>query len=53
MKNVLVLMDLSLDGQYANEDATELAGLASRFLMSEPRLNPSTELILETPHKTK
>lgn len=44
-KNVLVLMDSSLEGQYVNDDATELVGLASRCLQSEPRDRPSTKFL--------
>uniref|UniRef100_A0A0C9S2I1 non-specific serine/threonine protein kinase n=1 Tax=Wollemia nobilis TaxID=56998 RepID=A0A0C9S2I1_9CONI len=43
--NVLVLMDSSLEGQYANDDATELVGLASRCLQSEPRDRPNTKFL--------
>lgn len=45
-KNVLVLMDSSLEGQYANEDATELVGLASRCLQSEPRDRPNAKFLV-------
>jgi BR-signaling kinase len=45
-KNVLVLMDSSLDGQYENEDATELVGLASRCLQSEPRDRPNAKFLV-------
>eukprot|EP00252_Welwitschia_mirabilis_P016689 TRINITY_DN3695_c0_g1_i1.p1 TRINITY_DN3695_c0_g1~~TRINITY_DN3695_c0_g1_i1.p1 ORF type:complete len:492 (+),score=89.82 TRINITY_DN3695_c0_g1_i1:326-1801(+) len=45
-RNVLTLMDSSLEGQYANEDATELVGLASNCLQSEPRDRPSTRFIV-------
>ncbi|KAH9293827.1 hypothetical protein KI387_040966 [Taxus chinensis] len=38
-------MDSSLEGQYANDDATELVGLASRCLQSEPRDRPSTKFL--------
>eukprot|EP01018_Ginkgo_biloba_P030732 Gb_10974 [translate_table: standard] len=44
-KNVLVLMDSSLEGQYANDDATELVGLASRCLQSEPRDRPNAKFL--------
>lgn len=36
-KNVLLLMDSSLEGQYANDDATKLVELASKCLQSEAR----------------
>ncbi|KAF8412525.1 hypothetical protein HHK36_000493 [Tetracentron sinense] len=45
-KNVLILMDSSLEGQYANEDATKLVELASRCLQSEARDRPSTKFLL-------
>ncbi|XP_068669745.1 serine/threonine-protein kinase BSK2-like [Aristolochia californica] len=45
-KNVLMLMDSSLEGQYANEDATKLVELASRCLQSEARDRPSTKFLL-------
>ncbi|XP_048429445.1 serine/threonine-protein kinase BSK2 isoform X2 [Pyrus x bretschneideri] len=36
-KNVLLLMDSSLEGQYANDDAMKLVELASKCLQSEAR----------------
>ncbi|VVA36374.1 PREDICTED: probable serine/threonine- [Prunus dulcis] len=36
-KNVLLLMDSSLEGQYVNDDATKLVELASKCLQSEAR----------------
>ncbi|KAK6143057.1 hypothetical protein DH2020_023405 [Rehmannia glutinosa] len=38
--NVLLLMDSSLEGQYANEDATALVELASKCLQYEARDRP-------------
>ncbi|XP_031502824.1 serine/threonine-protein kinase BSK2 isoform X2 [Nymphaea colorata] len=45
-KNVLVLMDSSLEGQYANEDATKLVGLASKCLQYEARERPNNKFLL-------
>ncbi|XP_058104229.1 serine/threonine-protein kinase BSK2 isoform X2 [Magnolia sinica] len=45
--NVLLLMDSSLEGQYANEDATKLVELASRCLQSEPRDRPNSKFLLK------
>ncbi|XP_021908388.1 probable serine/threonine-protein kinase At4g35230 [Carica papaya] len=45
-KNVLLLMDSSLEGQYANEDATKLVELASKCLQSEARDRPDTKFLL-------
>ncbi|XP_040985781.1 serine/threonine-protein kinase BSK2 isoform X2 [Juglans microcarpa x Juglans regia] len=45
-KNVLLLMDSSLEGQYANDDATKLVELASKCLQSETRDRPDTKFLL-------
>ncbi|KAI3905102.1 hypothetical protein MKX01_017348 [Papaver californicum] len=45
-KNVLVVMDSSLEGQYANEDATRLVELASKCLQSEARDRPNTKFLV-------
>ncbi|PIA32688.1 hypothetical protein AQUCO_04400111v1 [Aquilegia coerulea] len=45
-KNVLLLMDSSLEGQYANEDATKLVELASKCLQSEARDRPNTKFLV-------
>ncbi|KFK31458.1 hypothetical protein AALP_AA6G114300 [Arabis alpina] len=45
-KNVLLLMDSSLEGQYANEDATKLVDLASKCLQSEAKDRPDTKFLL-------
>ncbi|RVX14338.1 putative serine/threonine-protein kinase [Vitis vinifera] len=45
-KNVLLLMDSSLEGQYANDDATKLVELASKCLQSEARDRPDTNFLL-------
>uniref|UniRef100_A0A2N9G503 non-specific serine/threonine protein kinase n=1 Tax=Fagus sylvatica TaxID=28930 RepID=A0A2N9G503_FAGSY len=44
-KNVLSLMDSSLEGQYANDDATKLVELASKCLQSEARDRPDTKFL--------
>ena len=43
---MLLLMDSSLEGQYANDDATKLVELASKCLQSEPRDRPDTMFLL-------
>ncbi|KAL1220483.1 Serine/threonine-protein kinase BSK2 [Cardamine amara subsp. amara] len=45
-KNALLLMDSSLEGQYANEDATKLVELASKCLQSEAKDRPDTKFLL-------
>ncbi|KAJ4831310.1 Serine/threonine-protein kinase bsk2 [Turnera subulata] len=45
-KNVLLLMDSSLEGQYASEDATNLVELASKCLHFEARDRPDTKFLL-------
>ncbi|RAL53970.1 hypothetical protein DM860_004441 [Cuscuta australis] len=45
-KNILLLMDSSLEGQYANEDASALVDLASKCLQYEPRDRPNIKFIL-------
>ncbi|KAH6755079.1 BR-signaling kinase 2 [Perilla frutescens var. hirtella] len=45
-KNVLLLMDSSLEGQYANEDATALVELASKCLQYETRDRPDLKFLL-------
>ncbi|XP_018513502.1 serine/threonine-protein kinase BSK6 isoform X2 [Brassica rapa] len=44
-KNYLVLMDSALDGQYSDEDRTELIHLATRCLRSEPDERPSIKFL--------
>ncbi|XP_024022207.1 probable serine/threonine-protein kinase At4g35230 [Morus notabilis] len=44
--NLLLLMDSSLEGQYSNEDATELVELASRCLQYEARDRPDVKFLL-------
>ncbi|KAH7525238.1 serine/threonine-protein kinase BSK2 [Ziziphus jujuba] len=45
-KNLLLVMDSSLEGQYANEDATELVELASTCLQYEARDRPDVKFLL-------
>lgn len=45
-KNVLMLMDSSLEGQYASDDATNLVELASKCLQSEARDRPDPKFLL-------
>lgn len=45
-KNSLLLMDSSLEGQYANEDATTLVELASKCLQYEARDRPDIKFLL-------
>ncbi|XP_048232989.1 serine/threonine-protein kinase BSK2 isoform X2 [Ricinus communis] len=45
-KNLLLLMDSSLEGQYANEDATELVELASKCLQYEAKDRPDIRFLL-------
>lgn len=45
-KNLLLLMDSSLEGQYANEDATLLVELASKCLQYEAKDRPDIKFLL-------
>ncbi|KAL3624921.1 hypothetical protein CASFOL_031589 [Castilleja foliolosa] len=45
-KNVLLVMVSSLEGQYANEDATALVELASKCLQYEARDRPNVKFLL-------
>lgn len=45
-KNVLLLMDSSLEGQYANDDATKFVELASKCLQAEARDRPDTKFLI-------
>ncbi|CAH8338185.1 unnamed protein product [Eruca vesicaria subsp. sativa] len=47
-KNYLVLMDSALDGQFADEDRTELMNIASRCLKTEPEERPSMRFLIGT-----
>lgn len=44
-KNYLVLMDSALDGQYSDEDRTELIHLATRCLRFEPDERPRIKFL--------
>ena len=43
---MLLIMDSSLEGQYANEDATKLVELASACLQFEARDRPNSKSLL-------
>lgn len=45
-KNLLLLMDSSLEGQYANEDGTALVELASKCLQYESKDRPDIKFLL-------
>jgi BR-signaling kinase len=45
-KNMLLLMDSYLDGQFTNDDGTELVRLASRCLQFEPRERPNAKMLV-------
>ncbi|EPS71043.1 hypothetical protein M569_03708 [Genlisea aurea] len=45
-KNVLLVMDSSLEGQYSKEDATEMVELASKCLQYEARDRPDIKFLL-------
>lgn len=45
-KNLLLLLDSSLEGQYAQEDASELVELASKCLQYEARDRPDSKFLL-------
>ncbi|KAG6482757.1 hypothetical protein ZIOFF_059395 [Zingiber officinale] len=47
-KSMLMIMDSSLDGQYANEDATKLVELASKCLQFEARDRPNSKFLLSS-----
>ncbi|GKV06224.1 hypothetical protein SLEP1_g18130 [Rubroshorea leprosula] len=47
-KNLSLLMDSSLEGQYANGDASELVELASKCLQNESRDRPDIKFLLST-----
>ncbi|KAJ6829661.1 putative serine/threonine-protein kinase [Iris pallida] len=54
-KNILVLMDSHLEGNFSTEEATALVDLASRCLQYEPRERPNTKNLVATlaPLQTK
>jgi BR-signaling kinase len=43
---MLLLMDSYLDGQFTNDDGTELVRLASRCLQFEPRERPNAKMLV-------
>nr|KJB55796.1 hypothetical protein B456_009G094800 [Gossypium raimondii] len=45
-KNFLMLMDSCLEGQFSNDDGTELVRLASRCLQYEPRERPNVKSLV-------
>ncbi|XP_044503194.1 serine/threonine-protein kinase BSK2-like isoform X4 [Mangifera indica] len=45
-KNLLLLMDSSLEGQYANDDATRLVELASKCLQYEAKDRPDVKFLV-------
>jgi BR-signaling kinase len=45
-KNMLMLMDSYLEGQFSNDDGTELVRLASRCLQFEPRERPNAKMLV-------
>ncbi|KAK3038852.1 hypothetical protein RJ639_028574 [Escallonia herrerae] len=47
-KNILLLMDSHLEGNFSTEEATVVFDLASRCLQYEPRERPNTKDLVET-----
>lgn len=47
-KNILILMDSHLEGNFSIEDATVLVDLASRCLQYEPRERPNLKDLVST-----
>ena len=47
-KNMLLLMDSYLEGQFSNDDGTELVRLASRCLQFEPRERPNAKMLVSS-----
>ncbi|XP_042507024.1 serine/threonine-protein kinase BSK1-like [Macadamia integrifolia] len=47
-KNILLLMDSHLEGNFSTEDATVVVGLASRCLQYEPRERPNPKNLVAT-----
>lgn len=45
-KNLLLLMDSSLEGQYVNEDASALVEVASKCLQYEARDRPDIKFVI-------
>ncbi|XP_034681641.1 serine/threonine-protein kinase BSK1 [Vitis riparia] len=54
-KNIILLMDSHLEGNFSTEEATTVVGLASQCLQYEPRERPNTKDLVATlaPLKTK
>uniref|UniRef100_A0A2P2LX16 non-specific serine/threonine protein kinase n=2 Tax=Rhizophora mucronata TaxID=61149 RepID=A0A2P2LX16_RHIMU len=54
-KNIILLMDSHLEGNFSIEEATVVVGLASQCLQSEPRERPNTKDLVATlaPLQTK
>ncbi|XWS62580.1 hypothetical protein CRYUN_Cryun06bG0023200 [Craigia yunnanensis] len=54
-KNIILLMDSHLEGNFSTEEATVVVGLASQCLQYEPRERPSTKDLVATlaPLQTK
>lgn len=47
-KNILLLMDSHLEGNFSTEEATAVFGLASQCLQYEPRERPNTKDLVAT-----
>lgn len=47
-KNILLLMDSHLEGNFSTEEATVVLGLASQCLQYEPRERPKTSDLVST-----
>ncbi|CAN1307818.1 Serine/threonine-protein kinase BSK1 [Linum perenne] len=47
-KNIILLMDSHLEGNFSTEEATTVVGLASQCLQYEPRERPSTKELVST-----
>ena len=47
-KNINILMDSHLEGNFSTEEATVVFDLASRCLQSEPRERPNTKELVAT-----
>lgn len=45
-KNMLVLMDSYLEGQYSSDDGVELVRLVSKCLQFEPRERPNARMLV-------
>lgn len=47
-KNILLLMDSHLEGNFSNEEATVVFDIASQCLQYEPRERPNTKELVAT-----